>query len=127
MIAEAARRADRLRWVDEPGGMTWSPGVRGEHLHLLDVPLTRDPRIEEVLLRRIHQDLPGDPAWADVAIGDLAGLLADLGRDGEARVVLLEHARHHPDPAHRDEFSRIWTSLELGEGLVDASVAIFGS
>lgn len=106
-IADAARRADRLRWVDLPGGMAWSPGVRGEHLHLLDVPLTRDPRIEEVLLRQIHRDLSGDLGWADVAIGGLAGPLADRSRAGEARVVLLEHARHHPGRAHCDEFSRI--------------------
>ncbi|MGO1629792.1 MAG: hypothetical protein ACTHX2_13350, partial [Microbacterium sp.] len=77
-IAEAARRTDRLRWVGESGGTTWSPGVRGEHLHLSDIPLTRDPRIEHALLRRIHQDLPGDPAWAHVAVGDLAGLMTDL-------------------------------------------------
>lgn len=124
-IAEAARRTDRLRWVGESGGTTWSPGVRGEHLHLSDIPLTRDPRIEHALLRRIHQDLPGDPAWAHVAVGDLAGLMADLGRAGEARRVLLEHAQRNPDPRHRDEFERIWMSLELGHGLERAAESIF--
>lgn len=125
-IAEAARRARRLRWADVPGRVSWSSGEGDEHLHLSDIPLTRDPRIEEVLLRRIHDDRPGDPAWADVAIGDLVELLAGLGRVGEARTALLEHARHDPDPFHRHEFTRIWTSLQLGDGLVDASAAIFG-
>lgn len=62
-----------------------------EHLLSSDIPLTRNPRIEEVLLRRFHHDLPGDPAWADLAMGDFVGLLADLGCAGEACRVLLKH------------------------------------
>lgn len=99
----------------------------GEHLLSSDIPLTRSPRIEEVLLRRIHLGQPGDAAWADVAVGDLVGLLADLGRTGGARRVLLKHAQRNPAPRHRDDVMRIWTSLKLGHGMERAAERIFAS
>lgn len=116
-IAETARRADRLRWIETESSPEWSWGIGAEHLHMAGLPATYDPRIESIAIQRVHDELPGDSAWADIAIGDLVGLLADLDRLDDARRVLLDHARKFPMPEHRPEFERIWTSVGLGRGM----------
>ncbi|MGO1259379.1 MAG: protein NO VEIN domain-containing protein [Brachybacterium sp.] len=115
-IAEAAHRAGRIRWVETEHSPQWSRSARAEHLFMGDLPSTYDPRIESIAIQRVHDDLPGHPAWAHIAIGDLVVLLADLDRLDDARRVLLDHARQFPMPAHRPEFERIWTAAGLGRG-----------
>lgn len=115
-IAEAAHRAGRLRWIETDSSPQWSRSARAEHLFMGGLPSTYDPRIECIAIQRVHDDLPGHPAWAHVAIGDLVVLLADLDRPDDARRVLLDHARQFPMPAHRPEFERIWTAAGLGRG-----------
>lgn len=125
-ITEAAQRAGRLRWVDAPGRLLWSRGPWAEHLHMFGLPATYNPRVESIAISRVHEELPGHPAWTDVAIGDLVDLLADLDRREEARRALLDHAGRHSDPVHRAEFERIWTTVGLGDGLPEAIERHFG-
>lgn len=57
---------------------------------------------------------PGIPAWSDVAIGDLAVLLARLDRHEEARQILMEFADDQPDTVHRLGFEHIWRQASTG-------------
>jgi len=106
-LLESARRHGRVRWAPGwPQHVSHSASLR--------------------LIRHMHDVMPEHPMWGDVAIGDLVLAVAQLGRTGEARALLRDHALQHPAPSRRHEFERIWAAAKLGDGAAECAAEIFG-